>query len=378
MASMNAWTVVAYWLAATAAADGGGTWRLQPRYLPGEEQVYRGTLTEISVSEGVRFEQPFDLEMIALTLDTDSKKTSVVGCFTVRKLPTTADEKAAKTENIVSSHFAKVKVNPQGGAAWADTGATFDLAPDGMPAWELGSFVETPAEAVSVGKQWVLNPAGQPPVVCKVVEAESVLGSPCVKIACTQASPNWSAADVDLAAWSNETTVWIDRKTGLPMRLHRKFDVRKPGDAAPSRTVLVKYDQTSNVRYHGQLLQDRRDEFVASHKMQADLETLTANPQDIRPGRVASLKAVMTAQLAKPTVTPYRRALVDMKKIIERAETDPKSFAAEAVRLPSQARIVGRPARNFVLRVLETNESLNPKKLKGTTAVMMLVDPTAR
>ncbi|MGL5097730.1 MAG: hypothetical protein ACRDD1_19250, partial [Planctomycetia bacterium] len=229
---MNAWTVVAYWLAATAAADGGGTWRLQPRYLPGEEQVYRGTLTEISVSEGVRFEQPFDLEMIALTLDTDSKKTSVVGCFTVRKLPTTADEKAAKTENIVSSHFAKVKVNPQGGAGWADTGAAFDLAPDGIPAWELGSFVETPAEAVSVGKQWVLNPAGQPPVVCKVVEAESVLGSPCVKIACTQASPNWSAADVDLAAWSNETTVWIDRKTGLPMRLHRKFDVRKPGDAA--------------------------------------------------------------------------------------------------------------------------------------------------
>ena len=75
---MNVLTVFVVSVAVAAGKNDAG-WKLTPQLLPGQEVVYTGKIVQTNFgAEGVKYEQPFQLETTMLVLDNDTKKNAEV------------------------------------------------------------------------------------------------------------------------------------------------------------------------------------------------------------------------------------------------------------------------------------------------------------
>jgi hypothetical protein len=234
-----------------------------------------------------------------------------------------------------------------------------------------------PNKPLDTGATWTLHHAGQESTQCRVTGMESVLGIGCVKVETMQQSQNWDADNIALPAWMNRASIWIDPKSRIVRRLHRDYRVRRPGDTQPSQALLAQYDLTSDFQYHGEHLQQRIADFRAGHTAQNHLEQALASIDRQRPRLLANLKDTIELTLRdKLYWTPYRPAILAMISLADYKSNESK--AGETVRQRSEPQsLLGRKARNFVIRVAETDETLTLKKVAGKPVVLVFMDPSS-
>lgn len=366
-----------------AAGEGSdGKYTLAPRFVPGQELVYSGTVVETNLGrQGVKYEQPYELEATMLVQRFDARKHAEVGCFTVLRLPD-RDPTITKRrfDNVASFHFDQVKVSQYGLAKWG-LGVVGDahiaLPPDGQTPWEMSYLLEIPDQPVQTGGSWTLRRPGQPIVVCQVAGPESANGEPCVKIVCHQQSQNWTTKNLSVTAWRNSTTVWIGQKNGLVQRVRREYQVREPGDLECSRTTLADYSQVSNLQYAGPELLERTADFESGVKAQMDYEKLSVTDRTAK-SHLASIASQLKFALEKAHSTPYRPALVELAKMVETSQEHVGHVRRPApltITAAKQGAAVGKKARHFVIHDVEKDESMTLRKLHGKAVVVVFVDP---
>lgn len=358
----------------------GQAFKLTPRYSLGQEFTFHGKLIESSLGDdGVRFEQPFELEASMLVLEIDAKRVAEVGCFTLLRVPDFRPTKQRKAmEGVSSAHFDLVHVAPSGKATWGANDAEIFLPPTGRSPWELGYLWEMPAHSVKPGEKWMLRPIGQPIVFCELKGTETIVGVPCLKVTCQQQSQNWAGENAGLPAWKNDTTLWLDRKTGYVQRMTRDFQVRDPGATRVSRSILVNYDLASNLQYHGQAFMDRDADFRVALAAQNQLEAALANLEKTPPARFQEVHDKLDLALKQPSASPYRVAMSHLLDLSRRAIENRDSIDLEPGRgLATPASHVGRRARPFAVHSIETGQSISLGKVKGQAVVLVFIDPSA-
>jgi hypothetical protein len=365
------------------AADAGESWQLAPKFLLGQEIVYAGTITETCGAEPdaggaeVRFEQRYDMETNVLVTAADPPNSWQIGGYTVIRRPDRqAGDKSGDFEDAVSIHLDAVKVNKAGKPTWL-SGAEVAVSLDGWGPSELGYLFATPSEPVKAGVTWVDRRAGQQPIYCRCVGAEPVSGTPCVKIVCVQTAQNWSEKNVATPAWQTQSDVWIDPRTGLVRRVRRVHQMRAVGEQQPSRQVIVDYKQASQLRYHGQMLQERIAEFVAAHRAQTEIEQATSLGEAQRKSKLTTVKSELAAAGAKPHATPYQPVIAEMQRRVEKTLAQRSSETTPTVIATRATAVVGKRAANIVARSVDNNETITLKKLAGKNAVFVLADPTS-
>lgn len=291
---------------------------------------------------------------------------------------------------MVSVGFQQVLIGPDGRPRWTSAGVEQAWPSDGWASVELGYLVEAPDQPVQQGETWVIRRAGQGPVRCQLLGVEPIDGISCFKLVSASQSQNWSGKEATSPAWSQQCTVWTDPKTGLARRVRREHQLRLPGQSGAPRVLLVEYDQASNRRYHGTLLQQHVADFQAAAKAQTELEQATHALDRQRRRHLSAAQHQLQFALSKPSATPYRPAMAELLRRVEQSQQGKResiaptpSSSARPGRTaraegPVRARAtVGRPAPSFVLHQLETNQTVTVKKLAGKPALIVLADPAS-
>lgn len=362
------------------APDGGV--KLAPKYTAGQEIVYSGTIIESCTgAHGVTYEQPYDVETTALVTQMDAKRNAEIACYTVVKMPSQDADAAQKSMDDVSTfHFDMMRVSPQGMATWmsgAMKGKSPMPSPSGQTPWELGCFLQVPADPVVKGTQWTIQSEGQPPVKCMAMGPETVDGEPCMKISCTQQSPTWMLKTTSQPAWQCESMVWVTMKKGMVYKVTRTFSARDADETKPTRVVKTSYTQSTNIVFNGPELQARTTDFEAAVKAQIEWEKLASGKSDRAPkNQIGAVRHQLKFALDKSIASPYRLAMQEMMRVAEEAE---KSVVTSKPSLPPSmphmAAVVGKRARHLSVRDMETNETLSLKNFKGKCVILVYCDP---
>ena len=364
-----------------AAFAAGGNYKLTPKYAVGQEIQYLGTIVDSYVGkQGAAYEQPYELDTSMLVLRNDSKGACELGCFTITKTPNRDPEADRKGFNDVASyHFDAVKVSATGAATWnlgVAKGANILLPTEGHAPWEVGYCLEVPEEPVQVGGSWIVQRSGQPSMSCKVVAAEVVDGENCAKIDCVQTSPMWTNAKAAFPAWKNHASVWISERKGAVMKVSRVLSIRHPGDAEISRTIKTEYVQVMDRVAGPQELVGRIADFEVPAKAQMDYEKVAGGTAERTPrGQYSNIKHQLKYALEKPYASPYRQAMNDLMAMAETAEKAASSGRKPPLPSNPYQPIVGQKAKHFVAKVLDKDERISPKTLKGRMACLVYVDP---
>jgi hypothetical protein len=377
---MNISALTAIILLAGSPSGEQAEYSLTAKYLVGQEIVYIGRLVDTtSQKENVKYEQPFELETSLFVLEVDPKQTARLGCYTVIRRPDhRPDRDKSPFENVVSLRFDDVRVVAAGRATWSGNDARVSWPTDGWPTSELSYLIEVPSEPIHIGATWVSRDSAPQPTNYQLVAREPVEGVLCLKVEGTQQSQNWKAKEVTTAAWQRKTTVWLDPKTGLARRVRWEHHLRDPGAESPGRVITASYNQASNLRYHGSLLQERTTDFHAAHKAQRELEHAVSSGERHRRRQLTTVQQQLQQATDAPFSTPYRPAMAEMLRWIERAikEKPEVASAPNTLRIRSTAEI-GRPARPFVVHDLGNNQTITLKKLAGKPIVLVIADPTS-
>lgn len=366
----------------SAGQDVGG-WKLTPQYAVGQEIVYKGRILERSADGGeVAFEQPYEFETTLLVVDFVKADKLEFGCFTVVRPPDPNLRRIKLTEDTVRSvHFDSVSVDRVNHARWMKGDAEVALPPNGIVPWELGCFLEVPREVVSIGSKWVVRPEGQPIIRCQVVGSEPMLSTNCVKVIADQESQNWTAESVSVTAWNNRTVLWIDPRSGVVQRVERTFRHRNSGDSSTGRTILTEYERTSDLRYHGPILQERVADFRAALAAQTKLEAAdVSGSSSKREQEYKKICQQLKIVLDREHMTPYRPALLYLHDKLSDAPAMVARDQANsgAIRLSGYSSgQVGRKARSFVVHDVENDKSVTLKSLDGTAVLLVFIDPNS-
>lgn len=375
---MNVLSVLILAGAVTGAGPDGEKLQLRPKFSMGQEITYSGKIVEtVTGRQGVRYEQPYQLESTVLVLESDPNRISKLGCYTVVRMPgnkgTAADPKLDQAESV---HLDMVTVSPRGKPTWTLNEAEVFLSPDGIAPWELGFLIEMPEEAISVGATWELKPTGQPTVHCEFAGFDVVTGVRCAKIVTTQESQNWESETIGQTAWRNQTTLWWDLKTGVTYKVERNYSVRESSDPDASRRYVTTYTQDNNLRYRGPIMQERVQDFQAAFDAQTKFEKAIAStgPQStVEFGRIKSQLKVASDKLYS---TPYRPVMAYLLEQVSAAEQNPDAVSPVTI-VGRNASRIGRPARNFIIRDMESSQQISLSKMKDAPAVIVVVNPTS-
>ena len=363
------------------SSDEGGV-KLSPKYTSGQEIVYSGSIIETCTGmHGVTYEQPYDMEMTALVSQMDAKRNAEMACYTVVKMPNQdADAGQKSMEDVSTFHFDMMRISPEGAATWMAgpmKGKMPMPSPTGQTPWELGCFLQVPAEPVVKGSTWTIQSEGQPPVKCTVMGPEPVDGEPCMKVMCMQMSPTWTLKTAMQPAWQCEQTVWVTMKKGMVYKVARTFQMRDAGEETPSRCVKTSYTQATNIVYNGPELQSHTTDFDAALKAQIEWEKLASGKSDRAPkNQIGAVRHQLQFALDKSIASPYRMAMKEMLRVAEETEkTVVSSKSTLPPAMPHMAAVVGKKARHLAVRDVETGDMMTLKNFKGECVCLVYCDP---
>lgn len=371
---MIGWAVTAFVAANVSAVPLSTSWQLQPKYLPGQEVVYDGRVHESRSINGVESVSDQRLTVRALVLEKNSRGVAKLGCCTILKRVSAVASKPGELDDALSIDFEIIEVEPSGLAKWKSTGI------DGSPAAreaieaELGFLVEFPEKGLKTGEKWTIRPEGEPVVAASVVGPESIIGTRCVAVRLQQESQNWANPDNLVPAWRLETNVWVDDKSKAVFQLERTYETRRPGGESVVRRVS--YRQASNVRYHGNILQQQTSDFRTVYNAFERLRSAVAltRPAE-RMRELASVRRDLKAAMQQLYSTPHRAAIERIDQMAEAAESKDEMEDGAIVLAGRREAVVGTAAPSFALRRLDTGETVTRKTTKGKSIVMVFIEP---
>jgi hypothetical protein len=351
---------------------------LTPRLQVGQELVYDGTIQETCRSDGGQAESSRRVTVRALVLQKSAKGIADVGVLTVHKeREIVAVSRPTELQDALAVKLDKIQVDQEGHARWMPSGA--EIAPSVDPGMisELSPFAQMPQDPVKVGDKWVLDRSGQPAIRAEVLGVESVIGSRCVSIRLDQESQNWMNEEIQIPAWKITTKLLFDPKTQSVHRIEKEIVTREPSAPLDQRVRTVVLEQATNVRFHGNVLQNQIEDFETAFKAQQDLDAALALDDTSRVRKLHSMQHELKFAMQRLYSTPYRPIIERMHERAvdaEKWEMAQEKQGSTVLRGSREVR-VGQKAPHFVLKDITSGESISAKSLRGQAVVMVFVDP---
>jgi peroxiredoxin len=344
-------------------------WLLEPRLARGQELIYRGGCTEEVLGKGVQFNRAYRLEARVFVLELPAGGLDVAFQTTVR-------QKASGDDGPGSVRLEVARVGLQG-AVSASPGTSLAAPTDGPPTVECGMFVASPTGRVGFGRGWEAPDEGRPPRQWRIVATEQVNGTSCLKLEGTQQSDDWEKPRADRTAWRRVDVLWVAPKLGVACRVERTIERRGPARDEPTQRLQTRYELESNLQYPGQLFNDRKREVQAARTFHEAALSLSPAPGKHGPRQFDNLLARIATHVETQPTTPYRDAVLQVRRRVEaarRGEVPPAPAAEEAA--PTHA-AVGRKAPDFVTTNLLTGESVRLSRFYGRPVLMVFYSPTS-
>jgi peroxiredoxin len=354
----------------TAQAAERSDWLLVPRLSRGQELVYRGSYAEEAVGQGVHFTRSYRLESRVFVLD-PSPRGFQVALQTVLKFRTPHSEHGGEPEpNSVRLELVQVDLQ---GRITADAGTLLAVPVEGPATVEYGAFVEAPSGPVGLKHSWEVLEADRPARRWRMVGTELVNGAGCLKLEGMQQSEDWDRPRADRTAWRRRDTVWLAPRLGIASKVERIIERREPAHRDPTQRSVTQYELQSDIQYPGQLFDDRRREILQAHKFNEAIAPLLIDPSQHGRQPFANILTRLAYHLDNQPPTPYRPAILQVKRRAEaaiRGESPPVVPASASSQRPAVAALNQR-APDFIVTNLLTKESTQLRLWLGKPILMV-------
>jgi peroxiredoxin len=338
--------------------------------------VYKGTFTEEAIGKGIQFSRSYRLDSLVFVLETPPRGLDVA-FYTTFKLQTprrTGIEEPKPTS--VRLELAKVDLQ---GRITADPTLSLLVPLDGPATVETGAFVELPRGLVKVNQSWEVAEEGRPVRIWKLLGTEAVNGTNCVKLEGLQQSPDWEQPRADCIAWRRRDVVWLAPRLGAAYKVERTIERKEPAHRDPSQRLFTQYELQSQIQYPGRFLEDRKREILQVQKFNEAVIPLLPNPTKQNPKTYDALIAKINYHLENQPPTPYREAILQVKRRVEsarRGETPPTPLADPPAAGVTTATI-GQRAPDFVTTNLLTKEPFRLRRSLGLPVLMVFYTPSS-
>ena len=351
-----------------------GEWTLEPHLNRAQEFLYRGTFFEESSSARVQFSRAYRLDTRVFVLDTPAHGTSIALLTTLHSrdpnVRVTVPSVADAGPSSVRLELATISSHGKVVAPSAVTGVPLQ----GVPTIECGAFVETPPGRVIIGQVWETPEEGRPMRSWKADGVEMVNGVSCVKLVGTQQSDDLEHGRADRAAWRRTETVWLVPRTGIANRVERIIERREPAHTKPTYQSTLRYDLESSLQYNGDY--DERANDIHQARAFAD----SAAPLLADPVRnltqlnalVGKIEFYLEHNLSH---SPYREAILQVKRLVETARKGEAPPAAPADETESSVATAGSPAPDGLVPNFATGGSSRLRSWVGRPVLMVFYSP---
>lgn len=361
---------------ARRASSSRGDWLLLPRLRRGQELVYRGTFTEDGDGGGVRFGRSYRLETRILVLDTPPQGAEVAVLTLLKHRSATRQPVLGGDTSPVSVRLERAHVDLQGNIS-AESKRALLVPLDAAPTLECAAFIAVPDGHIRVGQEWTALEGDRPPLTWRVVGSEMVGGTNCIKLVGEQKSEDWDHPRGDRSAWRRQETVWLAPHLGLASRREREILRREPAHRQATQRNLLRLDMESSFQLSGQAAASRQQEVARALAFRDSLTPLLAQPA--RYGRhLTALLHKIEQHLADQPETPYRPAVVQVKRRVEAAQRGEKP--PEPLRdirpIPTGAAI-GQRAPDFLAGNFLDGSSAQLRRWMGKPVVLVFFHPAS-
>jgi peroxiredoxin len=360
-------------------APRGGDWLLVPRLGRAQELVYRGSFQEEASGGGVQFSRAYRVEMRAFVLDTPPRGASVAFLTVLKhRDPRPATPPPVSTEPVAGSvRLERAFVTLQGKVT-PEPGVSLAVPLEGAPTIECGAFVDVPEGRVGVDHTWDVAEEGRPVRTWRVAGTEMVNGTSCLKLVGVQQSEDWDRPRADRTAWRRQDTAWVAPRLGIAYRVERRIERREPARREPNQRSLLRYELESSLQYPGPLGDDRAQEITRALAFRDSAAPLLPTPARYGP-RLAALLNKITYHLEHQPPTPYREAVLQLKRRVEaarRGEVPPAPTPDEAPRAPAVA-AVGARAPDFAVSDFTGPEPAHLRRWLGRPILLLFYKPSS-
>lgn len=364
-----------------------GDWLLVPRLRRGQELVFRGTYSEEGQGESVQFSQSYRLESRILVLDTPPTGAEVAVLTLLKHRPSSTGRPAETPEapnqssgrgeaGLVSVRLERAHVSLQGKIT-ADAKVNLLVPLYGAPTLECAAFVALPSGRISLGQEWTALEGDRPPLTWQATGTEMVAGYQCIKLVGEQKSEDWDHPRGDRSAWLRRETVWLSPQLGLATRLEREILQREPAHREATQRNLLRLDMESSFQLSGQAGDSRRQEVMQVFSYRDNLKPLLTQPTRYGP-HLAALQRRIDQYLENQPETPYRPALLQVKRSIEsaqRGETPPEPVSE--IRPVRTGGAIGQRAPDFMATSLTGADSAQLRHWLGKPVVLVFYHPSS-
>jgi peroxiredoxin len=355
------WLLGCFLVPAQPARPDSSDWTLAPRFERGTELVYRGSFGEQSAGDKVRFQRVYRFETRLLVLDAGPKGCDLAGLSILQ-------DKASRAPGAV--RLERLSLSASGRVLPA-----IPVPVEGPPSLEVGMFVELPAGRLRPSQGWEERAAGEPVRAWRIAGTEAALAQQCVKVIGMQVSDTWDRPRADRGAWRRIDTLWLNARTGITVRAERTIEQRDPASRETSRMSTLRYDLESSLPHLATLLNDRRTEIVRALEFRTQATPLLPQPQ--RAAReLATLTRRINAYLETQPATPYREAILAIKRHVEaasRGEVVTVGYQSAPVEEPTAT--IGSLAPEFLATDMTGPGSARLARFKGKPILMVFYHP---
>ena len=343
-------------------------WNLTPQLVPGVELVYSGTSSEESLTPGIQHQRVYRIENHLFILSGSAKNLDIA-FMTSLSVREPGEEVRFKSASI---RLELAKLDDRGRLKPAN--ATNQLhAPAGLPpVIETGCIVEVPS-LVGKNSAWEVVETGRPLVTWTVHGPESAGGMACVKLVGQQQSDDWDRPRADRTAWRRKDVVWMSTQIGVAVKVERTIERREPGRRDPSQRVVTSYSLESRLKYPGKLLDDRKNEILASRRFLEEASPLLRQPGS----QLESLSRKVAYHVDHHPTTPYRKVVTQLAQRIDGARRGELLLAEYAEEPPEPIRSlgVGQKSPDFTAQDLATRTSTRLSKILGQPVLVIYYSP---
>lgn len=352
-------------------ADHSG-WQVVPRLNRGQELVYRGSYAEEAVGKSIQFSRSYRLESRVFVLDTHPRALDVA-LHTVLKLRAPRSDQANEAEpSSVRLELARVDLQ---GRVTTDPGVGLSVPLDGPATVEWEAFVEVPSGPLSLKQSWEVLEANRPSRTWKVLGTEMVHGTSCLKLEAVQKSDDWDHPRADHTAWQRHDLVWLAPRLGVACKVERTIERREPAHRNATLRSFAQYELQSEIQYPGQLYEDRCREIFQAQKLNEAITPLLPNPGKHGPKPFENLLVRIAHHLDNQPPTPYREAVLQVKRRAEagsRGESPPAIAAEDPAPLVA---VLDQRAPDFIVTNLLTRESTQLRRWLGRPILLVFYHP---
>jgi peroxiredoxin len=231
-----------------------------------------------------------------------------------------------------------------------------------------------------MNQTWEILDGNYPARVWKVIGSEPINGTRCIKLEALQKSDDWDHPRADRTAWKRRDLVWLAADLGVAYRVERTIERREPAQRDPSQRAVAQYELQSSLKYPGRLFEDRRREILQAHKFFESVAPMLPNPGKYGPRPFQYVSERINQHLENQPPTPYRDAVIQVKRRIEAAQRGeaPPALAADDDGPADSTFGIGHKAPEFVVPNLLTGESVHRRRWSGKPLVMVFYTPSSQ